>query len=82
MNQAYNDVMSGVRDHNIRFADLCGLLINLGFVYSAGKGSHHKFSKPGVNEIMVLQPKGTFAKDYQVRQVRILIKKYEMEAKK
>jgi len=78
MNQTYDDVMSGARDNNIRFTDLCKMLEALGFSHSQGRGSHQKFGKPGIMEIIVMQPIGPLAKGYQVKQVRTLIKKYRM----
>jgi hypothetical protein len=45
----------------------------------AGKGSHTIFYKEGVVEIINLQPKGGKAKNYQVKQVRDLILKYQLE---
>jgi hypothetical protein len=39
-------------------------------------GSHHIFHRDGVAEILSLQPRGTQAKPYQVRQVREVIVKY------
>jgi hypothetical protein len=40
------------------------------------RGSHHIFTREGVEEIINLQPKGAKAKAYQVRQVRNVIIKY------
>ena len=37
------------------------------------RGSHHIFSREGVAEILNLQPKGSKAKAYQVKQVREVI---------
>jgi predicted RNA binding protein YcfA (HicA-like mRNA interferase family) len=34
------------------------------------KGSHHIYSKEGINEIINLQPKGSDSKAYQIKQVR------------
>ena len=43
------------------------------------KGSHHIFSKEGIEEIINLQPVlGGKAKPYQVKQVRNLILKYKL----
>jgi hypothetical protein len=42
------------------------------------RGSHHIFTKTGVEEILNLQPKGRHAKAYQVRQVRAVILKYRL----
>jgi hypothetical protein len=41
-------------------------------------GSHHIFTKEGVEEILNLQPKGRQAKPYQVKQVRRVILKYRL----
>ena len=53
------------------------LLIRLGFDQRV-KGSHHIFSKVGVDEIINLQPKGTLSKPYQIKQVREVILKYQL----
>jgi predicted RNA binding protein YcfA (HicA-like mRNA interferase family) len=44
------------------------------------KGSHHIFTKDGVEEIINIQPIGSKAKAYQVKQVRNLILKYKLGA--
>jgi predicted RNA binding protein YcfA (HicA-like mRNA interferase family) len=77
-NKTYDDVMSGIRDNNIRFSDLCNLLTNLGFEQRQGSGSHVKFGKHGIFEIIVLQPIGSFTKGYQIKQVRTILKKYRL----
>jgi hypothetical protein len=41
-------------------------------------GSHHIFTKEGIEEILNLQPKGAQAKPYQVKQVRRVITKYRL----
>jgi hypothetical protein len=35
------------------------------------RGDHHIFSKPGVAEILNLQPRGSLAKPYQAKQVAL-----------
>ncbi|MEM1210213.1 MAG: type II toxin-antitoxin system HicA family toxin, partial [Planctomycetota bacterium] len=61
---------------NVRFADLCGLLLALGFDERT-KGSHHIFTRDGVEEIVNLQPlPGGKAKPYQVKQARGIITKH------
>jgi hypothetical protein len=42
------------------------------------RGSHHIFSRAGIEEIMNLQPQNRKAKPYQVKQVRNLILKYKL----
>lgn len=69
-------VLDGRSDHNIRFDDLCGLLLRLGFDERIS-GDHHVFGKDGVREIIDLQPQSDGkAKAYQVRQVRDILRKY------
>lgn len=68
-------VLSGARDAEISFSDLCNLLLNLGFENRI-KGSHHIFYRQDVEEILNLQPKKSKAKLYQVKQVRQVILKY------
>jgi len=51
------------------FHDLIGLLQRLGWEMRV-RGSHHFFRKTGVRDTINLQPAGSKAKSYQVRQVR------------
>jgi len=53
------------------------LLIRLGFDERV-KGSHHIFSRNGIDELINLQPKGGKAKAYQVKQVRDVLVKYRL----
>jgi len=62
-------------DANIPFSELCQLMKRLGFRERI-KGDHHIFTKAGIEEILNLQPKGTKAKSYQVKQVRNVILRY------
>jgi len=70
-------ILRGTSDTNIAFADLCKLLISVGFDERI-RGDHHIFTKDGVIEILNLQPKGSQAKPYQVKQVRSVIVKYKL----
>jgi predicted RNA binding protein YcfA (HicA-like mRNA interferase family) len=70
-------ILIGSSDANIPFTQLCQLLINLGFEERI-RGSHHIFSRDGVEEILNLQPKRGKAKAYQVKQVREVILKYQL----
>ncbi len=71
-------ILDGRSDTNVRFDELRSLLVNLGFVERV-RGSHHIFRKTGVAERINLQRDGSHAKPYQVRQVRQLIVKYQLE---
>lgn len=70
-------ILRGTSDANIEFTDLCKLLRKLGFDERI-RGSHHIFTRQDIYEIINLQPKGTKAKAYQVKQVRQLILKYHL----
>lgn len=71
-------ILKGTSDANIPFDRMCQLLGKLGFDERI-RGSHHLFSKEGVEEILNLQPKGSQAKAYQVKQVREVILKYKLK---
>lgn len=71
-------VLSGRGIGGIRFQDLRKLLLALGFLERI-RGSHHIFTRDGIEEIINLQPRNGVAKSYQVRQVRALILQYRLE---
>lgn len=73
------DVLSGKRDGNINFNDLCKMLESLGIHLQRISGSHHIYAYPGIMELIDLQPDKkdhSKAKSYQVKQVRKFINKY------
>lgn len=70
-------VLRGTSDANIAFSDIRQLLIHLGFQERV-RGSHHIFFRNHIAEILNLQPKGTKAKPYQVKQVRTILLKYRL----
>ncbi len=70
-------VLRGTADANIRFDDLRSLLISLGFSERT-KGSHHIFTRLGVEDILNIQAHGSLAKAYQVKQVRKVIVQYKL----
>ena len=78
MKDILKNILSALSDKNIKFSDLTKLIQDLGFSERI-KGSHHIFFKKGVVEIINLQSlKNGKAKAYQVRQVRNIIIKYEL----
>ena len=79
-NKLLSRILRGAFDANISFTEMCQLLAKLGFDKWI-KGSHHIFTKDGVEEILNLQPKGSKAKPYQVKQVRNVILKYKLGGK-
>ena len=70
-------ILRGQSDANIDFSDLQNVLFRLGFEERI-RGSHHIFTRSDVEEILNLQPNGSKAKAYQVRQVRGVLIKYRM----
>ena len=73
-------ILSGRQDNSIHFSEIVALLLSLGFSQRI-KGSHHIFYRNGVEEIINLQPGGSKAKSYQIKQVRDILLKYRLEAK-
>jgi hypothetical protein len=67
-------VLRGASDSNVSFDELRSLL---GFDERI-RGSHHIFTKQDVEEILNLQPIGSKAKAYQVKQVRNVIIRYKL----
>lgn len=70
-------ILDGTSDQNIGFSDLKYLLESLGFD-SRIKGDHFIFVRNDIPEIINIQPHGSKAKPYQVKQVRNLILKYRL----
>jgi len=70
-------ILSATADANIPFKALRNLLIRLGFEERI-RGDHHIFFKRNIEEIINLQPAGTKAKPYQVKQIRNLLIKYKL----
>lgn len=60
---------------NIRFGDLRGMLLRLGFEERIS-GSHHIFSKSGIFEKINIQPRRGHVKAYQLQQIRKVVEKY------
>lgn len=77
--RTYEKVLLGRSDANIPFDAFRRLLVSLGFNERARSGgSHHIFTRRGVEEIINIQPKGSKSKPYQVKQVRNIILKYQL----
>lgn len=71
----YLFILTRRSDANVPFEGLRRLLRRLGFQERI-RGDHYIFTMEGVEEILNIQPKGTRAKPYQVKQVRNLIVRY------
>ena len=70
-------ILRGTSDANIPFTEMCYLLKKFGFEERI-KGSHHIFTKKGIDEIINIQALQSVTKPYQVKQVRNLILKYKL----
>ena len=70
-------LLSANSDKSFEFSELVKLLQQIGFQFRV-KGSHHIFTKHGVDEIINIQPLDKYAKPYQVKQVRELLLKYKL----
>jgi len=71
-------ILQGLADKNIDFDTLCHVLLKLEFEERI-KGSHHIYTKEGVEEIINIQPTSeNKAKAYQVKQVREIIVNYQL----
>ncbi len=75
--KVFQQVCEGHTDANISFDALCGMLKFLGFDERI-KGGHHIYTADGIDEIVNLQPRGSLAKPYQVKQIRRIIFKYRL----
>ena len=64
-------------DANVPFDGVCGLLRRLGFQERI-RGDHHIFSMANLQEIINIQPKGTKTKPYQVKQIRDLLLRHDL----
>jgi len=77
LDKLFAALLSGTSDTNFSFSDLRHLLTVVEFDERI-KGDHFIFSKDGVSEIINLQPLGSKAKPYQVKQVRNIVVKYKL----
>ena len=70
-------ILSGNADANIRFDDVLSLMPRLGFRLRI-RGSHHIFTRPGIEVLIDLQPVHGKCKPYQVRQIRDVLIKFNI----
>jgi len=74
-------ILRGASDADISFSAMCSLLVKLGFEERI-RGDHHIFTRNDVEEILNLQPRGSKAKPYQVKQVRNVLLHYKIMLEK
>jgi hypothetical protein len=68
-------LLSGQSDATIGFSELHVFLVRIGFTCRV-RGDHFIFTHEGIDEIINIQPKGSHAKPYQVRQIHGIVTKY------
>jgi hypothetical protein len=73
----YDRIAGGQSDANIPFEQAANLFKFLGFEERI-RGSHHIFVREDIEEVINLQEVGGECKPYQVRQMRIVLKKYNL----
>ena len=71
-------LLTGNLDNNFDFNDLVTILNWSGFGERKTGGSHRVFYKNGIPDIINIQPIGSKAKAYQVKQIRQLFTKYKL----
>jgi len=71
-------ILYGHSDADISFLMLCKFLKQFGFKERI-KGDHHIFTYSTIDEIINIQPTGSKAKAYQIKQIRRLFLKYKLE---
>lgn len=64
------------RAGTLSFKDFERLLLAFGFDLYRQRGSHRSYRHPLARRMMVIQPRGNDAKDYQVRQFLDMIEEY------
>ena len=64
---------------SISFRDFERLLISCGFVCERIRGSHKAYRHPGVDRLMVIQPRGKDAKPYQVQQFLDMVEAFDLK---
>lgn len=72
-----NRILDGSHLANIRFDDVRSLLARMGFEERI-RGSHHTYRMAGVVEKVNLQPVGSDAKPYQLRELRRTLIKHDL----
>jgi len=71
--RVYQAVKSSQSDNNINYSDFQNLNTDLGFEFKRQNGSHAVYYHNGIGKFMNIQPDGSKAKGYQVRQLRGII---------
>jgi len=79
--ELYQKIIAEGASKGIRFDDLRYFLEKTGFSVRINGGDHFKFTMNGITDLINLQPDKKdkkMAKEYQVKQVRKIFKKYKL----
>ena len=74
-NNTYDIVMTENNESYIRFTDIRKLILSYGFRERI-RGDHYIYKRDDIVERINIQPNGSKAKAYQVKQVRMIFGKY------
>ena len=77
LDKLLSKLLRGTSDANFRFDDLRYVVDRLGFSERI-VGGHHVFVRDDIAEQIVIQRRGKDAKEYQVDQVRRVVRKYRL----
>lgn len=71
----YASLMQSTR-RSVSFRDFTALVEAFGFTEARTKGSHRCYRHPACPRLLIIQPKGHDAKDYQICQFLDMIEEY------
>lgn len=76
----YRSLLNNPRQ-TISFRDFVRLIESYGWQNIRTKGSHRSYAHDDCPELLVIQPKGSDAKPYQVKQFLAYIEEYGLQAR-
>lgn len=63
---------------SIAFRDFEGVLLAFGFTLTRTRGSHKAYHHLGINQTLIIQPRGKDAKPYQVQQFLDMVEAFDL----
>ncbi len=66
----------------ISFRDFVALIEAVGFRHSRSKGSHRSYRHSDCSRLLVIQPQGSKAKRYQVREFLDMVEEFRLSVEK
>lgn len=79
--ELYEKIVKEGKYKGLRFEDIKYFLEKTGFILRNSGGDHFKYTMDGINELINIQPDKEdkkMAKDYQVKQIRNIYRKYKL----